>query len=179
MAQQKRKNQKGTTAFYLLLIAIGLVSVFLAFRRDGSDSLGDEFVANLGNQHVDKGQEHQAYNSIPPTSGPHFGSLAEWGVHTEQIPDELQVHNLEDGGVIIHYDPARLDGEILTKLQALVESRGQRHLILEPYTSPSLPSPIVLTAWSHLLKLEAFDEKKIVSFIKKYEGRDHHVRSAP
>lgn len=172
----QKKNKRGQTAFYLLLIAVGLVSVYLSFGRGGS-GLGDEYVASLGNQHVNEKEEHQAYNSTPPTSGPHLGSsVAPWGVHTEQIPDELQVHNLEDGGVIIHYDPARVDNETLKSLTDFGEGRGDRHLVVEPYVNPTLPSPIVLTAWTRLLRLEQFDREAIISFIKKYEGRDHHVR---
>ena len=44
------------------------------------------------------------YNSEPPTSGPHLPYIAPWGIHTRPIPNELQVHNLEDGGVMVQYN---------------------------------------------------------------------------
>jgi hypothetical protein len=53
----------------------------------------------LGNQHIDVPQTFDDYNSTPPTSGPHYGQLAAWGVHEQPLPNELQIHNLEDGGV--------------------------------------------------------------------------------
>ena len=51
--------------------------------------------------HIQPGQPHERYNSLPPTSGPHYPFTAPWGISSEPIPEELQVHNLEHGGVFI------------------------------------------------------------------------------
>ena len=60
---------------------------------------------DLGNLHILTPEEpHTPYNSEPPTSGPHLPYLAPWGIHTEPISKELQVHNLEDGGVMVQYN---------------------------------------------------------------------------
>jgi hypothetical protein len=47
---------------------------------------------------------HAPYNSSPPSSGPRFGGLANWGISSEPIPPEVCVHNLEDGGIVFAYD---------------------------------------------------------------------------
>ena len=47
---------------------------------------------------------HVPYNSDPPTSGRTCRTSRPWGVHTEPISKELQVHNLEDGGVMVQYN---------------------------------------------------------------------------
>lgn len=158
-----------------------LVVVFLlgGQRQGGGTSAQQgEFMQDLGNKHLkEKSDPHIPYNSVPPTSGPHVQYIHQWGVTDKQIPDELQVHNLEDGGVIIHYDPVRVDGATIEKLQTLTK-RFEDRLILEPYTKPPLPTPIVLTAWTRIEKLDSFDEKRITAFIDAYRGIDHHVRSA-
>jgi len=45
------------------------------------------------------------WNSSPPTSGPHYGQQAVWDFYDEEVPLAQTVHNLEHGGVVIHYGP--------------------------------------------------------------------------
>lgn len=180
------KKQYAPTLFSLLLMVVGIMGVLAAIIRERKtpeqlpsptpNNQTEEAFEDRGNTHiVDASDAHEGYNSIPPTSGPHVGSaIAPWGVHDKQIPDELQVHNLEDGGVIIHYDPVRVDGDTIEKLRA-VTNKYASQVILEPYTKPALPSPIVLTAWTRRLLLDALDEKRIEAFIQAYRGIDHHV----
>lgn len=151
----------------ILMVLIGLVAWIALRPRPGQS------VSSLGNRHIEKiGDSHEPYNSKPPTSGPHVGTIATWGVHTEQIPDELQVHNLEDGGVILHYDPDRVDTGTLGALTSLVK-RYPDKVILEPYAG--MDAPMVLTAWTKIDKLEGFNKARIKAFINAYRGIDHHV----
>ena len=74
----------------------------------------------LGNQHLPSGETlHVPYNTRPPTSGPHLPSIARWGLHTQPIPHELQVHNLEDGGVLVQYN-CRDCAALIATLEAIV-----------------------------------------------------------
>lgn len=152
------------------LLVVGLI-VWSATRPQPGETLPD-----LGNHHLTSLTEaHQPYNSKPPTSGPHRGDKAPWGISESQIPDELQIHNLEDAGVIVHYDPATVPTDTIKQLSDMVQPlylKG-RHVILEPYAG--LETPIVLTAWARIEKLPAFDQDKIQQFINAYEGIDHHV----
>ena len=45
------------------------------------------------------------WNSNPPTSGPHYVEWAIWNFYDEEVPLVKSVHNLEHGGVVIHYGP--------------------------------------------------------------------------
>ena len=116
---------------------------------------------------------HAAYNTSPPTSGPHTKEVPNWGVHTEPIRPELAIHGLEDAGVIVNYKPGT-DQAIIDRLAALVETY-EDEVILAPYED--LSHPIVLTAWRRIDRLDALDEARIKRFIDTYRGIDHHGES--
>lgn len=153
--------------FWMIPIILIVLTVWAATRPRPGES-----IAGMGNQHLTSVDEkHDVYNTSPPTSGPHLNQKAPWGVSDEQIIDELQVHNLEDGGVIVHYDPEKTDETTKSNLISLANSYADK-VILEPYAN--LETPIVLTAWGRIDRLEAFDEARITSFIAAYRGIDHH-----
>ncbi|OGL12845.1 MAG: hypothetical protein A3I17_09935 [Candidatus Rokubacteria bacterium RIFCSPLOWO2_02_FULL_72_37] len=123
-----------------------------------------------GNLHVaTETSPHEPYNSDPPTSGPHLPHIAPWGVHTRPIPRELQVHNLEDGGVVVQYSCDCPD--VVEKLGAIVR-RYDRQVILAPY--PGMASRIALTAWTRIDTMNELDEARVVRFVETYRGIDHH-----
>ena len=160
-----------------VLRGVGIVAVlaggFFAYRGLMQEYPG-RAVPTLGNQHVASvNTPHIPYNTRPPTSGPHLPDLAPWGIHDKSVSDELQVHNLEDGGVLVQYD-CRDCEELVTKLKAIV-SRYPDQVILAPY--PNLETRIALTAWGHIDTLDEVDEPRIVRFIEAYRGIDHHPRS--
>lgn len=153
-------------------IGAGIV-FFLAFYLWASHRPG-QFVKSLGNEHLQtEDQKHVPYNSVPPTSGPHLPVIARWGVHPEPISNELQVHNLEEGGVLVQYNCPQGCPDLLSKLRAIV-LRYDTQVILAPY--PGMDSRIALTAWSRIDRFDEFDEKRIVRFIQAYRGIDHHPR---
>lgn len=129
-------------------------------------TLPGEAVEDQGRTHIQPGESHPPYNSVPPTSGWHQGSDAEWGIHPEPIPNEIQIHNLEHGGVLIQYVPSA-DKALVDQLTAFVTRLREQpkycKLILAPY--PNLDKTIALTAWTRILKLEAYDENQLVGFI--------------
>jgi Protein of unknown function (DUF3105) len=128
-------------------------------------------VPTLGNKHLaTENEPHIPYNSDPPTSGPHFNYIAHWGIHTEPIPRELQVHNLEDGGVLVQYRCPAGCPDLVQKLAAVVTRH--RWVILAPY--PGMDHRLALTAWARIDKFDTFDEGRIARFIAAYEGIDHH-----
>jgi hypothetical protein len=129
---------------------------------------------DLGNAHIHLPSERTVeYNSDPPTSGPHLPYLAPWGVHAEPVQKELQVHNLEDGGVMVQYHCPAGCPELVERLTAVV-SRYHDQVILAPY--PGLKRRIALTAWTRIDAFDDFDESRIVRFIRAYRGIDHHKR---
>ena len=162
-----RQSQKLLTKASILGAVVLLISlvVYSAVRpRPG------KIIPDLGNQHIQPPAK-ATYNSFPPTSGPHYNGLAPWGIHKTPIPNELQVHNLEDGGVMVQYSCPVECPELIEQLTQIVE-HYDHNVILAPYRD--MNSRIALTAWNRLDTLDEFDESRIIQFIKEYSGLDHH-----
>jgi hypothetical protein len=190
-AAQKRRKQN------LLLIggvvvATVLVLALVGFNLRGQQPVaGEEAFSSQGNIHIDFGSVSPiAYNSTPPTSGPHYSNLVAWGVHDEPIQYEHLIHNLEDGGVVVYYQCPDECPEIVSQLRDLLNPYidAGRHVVLVPNdpewtvggSQPlhqEMAAVIALTAWQKLLNLEEVDGEAIRSFIDRYEGVDHHPRS--
>jgi hypothetical protein len=128
-----------------------------------------------GHDHIPgPGFPHAAYLSNPPTSGPHTPYVARWGVHEGPVPDEVLVHNLEHGGVVIGHRCTDCPA-VVAELKALAE--GYPLVVIAP--NPELPAPVVLSAWRHTLSVERLDEparKAIADFLSRHHGVDHHPR---
>ncbi len=175
--KERRKGKKQLQRFLSYLIGILLLAGagFWAYTNWETNPAG-EFIRSLGNRHITSSRVGlTTYNSDPPTSGPHLPSIARWGIHERPIPKELQVHNLEDGGVLVQYNCDRANQEcreLVDKLAKIV--RRYNHAILAPY--PGVSQKIALTAWTRIDKFNEFDEKRIVRFIDAYIDMDHHPR---
>jgi hypothetical protein len=153
------------------ILVVGGMGGWLYARARGP--MPGEFVPSLGNEHIPTAETpHVAYTSDPPTSGPHLPHIAPWGVHTRPISKELQVHNLEDGGVVVNYKPQCAD-QVQAALRTIVD-RYPNHVVLAPY--PGLDRCIALTAWTRIDKMDEVDERRVVRFIEAYRGIDHHPR---
>lgn len=141
------------------------------------DDLPGQPTPNQGSEIIEPDSDHDPYVTTPPTSGPHYVISADWGIHTEPIPDEVQVRNLAGGGVLIQYQPDASD-ELQTQLRDFVtELRGESgthcRLILAPYEG--LSTPIAVTAWARIDTLSEFDAERIRSFISAHMGKGPEV----
>ena len=109
------------------------------------------------------------YNSVPPTSGPHYSFRTAPGIYDSPVPDGLTVHAMEHGHVVIHYAP-RIRPEWLAALRKLAK-RHAGDVILTP--NPAV-SGIALTAWGRLDQMAAYDEARASAFIRQLRGRYDH-----
>src|SRR5207248_1121443 len=128
-----------------MIIAVFLVvgggALALYIREALKPKPPGELVPMMQTYHLGSGDEpHPTYSTDPPTSGPHIGSLADWGVHSVPITKEIQVHALEDAGVVINYRPD-LDKPTVDRLAALTKSYTDlivagsidNHVLMSPY----------------------------------------------
>jgi Protein of unknown function (DUF3105) len=191
IGRRSRRESSGWGGLGAIILLV-LFGLFIGgIPASAAASTGDQpgrAVPLLGNQHiVSPGTPHDPYNSDPPTSGPHVRWVAPWGVHKVPIPHEIQVHNLEDGGVVVQYKCLTPCPDLVAKLEALTKRRGLLampkarvnvqgppaiRLVVAPY--PTMKSTIALTAWGRIETLDRYDDAKILRFIKAYIGIDHH-----
>jgi hypothetical protein len=165
--RRMRRRQTWVIGGGIALLAVAVLG-FFGYRA--AATLPGAAVTELGNEHIPtEATPHVPYNTDPPTSGPHLPYIAPWGIHTSPIVKELQVHNLEDGGVIVQYNCECPD--LATKLADIVK-RYDKFVILAPY--PGMKSRIALTAWGRIDELEELDEQRVVRFIEAFRGIDHH-----
>ncbi len=188
--KRTRDSRKQTILVWGGLGIIILLTGFVVFQAVNPAGKPGTFVRDLGNFHISSVDEsHVPYNSVPPTSGPHLPSLWKWGISTEQIADPAQVHNLEDGGVLLQYDCSDGCPALQAKLTdfanrilsdaSLVNSRtGETHFILAPYAGIRQASggkPIALTAWTRIQYFDDVDVDAMMNFVRAYINVDHHV----
>ena len=133
-------------------------------------------VPGQGNEHIaDILTAHAAYNSEPPTSGPHVPYKVSWGVHSTPIPPELQVRHLEEGGVLLQYNCPEACPDLVQKLTEL--SRQYAPVLVAPY--PNMTGKLALTAWERMDTLQEFDEQRVKTFIEAYLGKPHFPAESP
>ncbi len=198
---RNRARDRVRRHIHTIVFAVGVILLILligrtAYRSGALRSLPGTPVPIQSNEHIPSvDTPHPPYNSLPPTSGWHVATLVPWGVHKTPIPNERQVHNLEDGGVLVQYNCEESNPEdsnpfVLslskhelrelqadcTALIAELEALAHRHefVIVAPY--PEMTHRIALTAWGRIQTLAAYDEAQVTAFISTYAGLDHHPR---
>ena len=109
------------------------------------------------------------YSTVPPTSGRHWGAWSDCGHYNHPLPDELIVHNLEHGNIIVSYNLVS-DAEVAA-LRAAVASipLAEEYAIVRRY--PAIPEGMVaLTTWGVLDRMEGVDPERIAKFFTDYPG---------
>ena len=133
-----RRNRQKLLRFGILsvlgLVALALIGGLLLTpglfpsSSDRQVLSAEERLKGPGDHHGEQTREHiseansfNAYNSSPGTSGPHWAIPAEWGIYSEPLPEERIVHNLEHGGIGIHYSES-LDGSSVAAIEEIVKA---------------------------------------------------------
>ncbi len=128
-------------------------------------AVGQEYPSQ-GQNHINPGSSHPAYNSNPPTSGPHYPQPANWGVYSSPLEDGQALHNLEHGGIWISYKD--IDDQTKRQLETIAKA-NPGSVILTP--RPTNDTKIALASWTRLEKLDSYDEGKILEFIRANKNK--------
>ncbi len=149
-------------------VAIVLVIGVLVARSFGVGESAGRYTGPGGGvgDHRTDGQAI-AYPSYPPTYGPHWPAPTTWGYHSEVVPDERALHNLEHGGVVASYN--NIPADTLAALQNLVstypkDKYGEVKLVIRPYDKIA-PGTLVLTAWNWIDELATYDDARVRAFL--------------
>jgi hypothetical protein len=173
----------------VLLVGVILI-VLVAIMGGAPNPNAGETQANDGGGHVDDGTDCRApaapcgadpYSSLPATSGPHWGTPANWGAYSTPQPESQLLHNLEHGGIVIWYDAELLTDDEVAELTSYVEGQvdtglgGRFKFILSPWGGEEdLGGALALTAWRQLRTLDAFDMDAVRGFADA-----NYLRHAP
>ncbi|MBA2713434.1 MAG: DUF3105 domain-containing protein [Rubrobacteraceae bacterium] len=103
------------------------------------------------------------YEQNPPVGGEHNPVWQNAGFYEKPVLEERAVHTLEHGAVWITYS-VDLPQDQIEELRRIVES--QDCLLASPY--PSLPAPVVASAWGRQLRLDSVDDPDLQEFIRTY-----------
>ena len=157
----------------LVVIALGYIGLQAMKSKPGAS-----VPVMASARHIQVGEQHEAYNSDPPTSGPHYAQPAQAGFYDEALPDETLVHNLEHGYVIIWYNCAGLSDSdcqtIKTQIKTVMDNAkpvtitGTKKLIAVP--RPNMGTLIALTSWGRIDKLNSFNEQEMAEFINDFRN---------
>lgn len=178
--RQLAANRKAKTTRYATIAIVAALMVLggalawgpisgLFNRGDAAAAQGQSFPSQ-GQQHINDGQAHEPYSTNPPTSGPHYQTPARWGIYDNPLPDESLVHNLEHGGIVIHYNCASGCPELVQQLKDLA-GQYRSKVVLAPRPNAQVPHRITLTAWTWLDGFNDFDAARIRGFIAAHKDK--------
>lgn len=144
-----------------------------AAAGEGCGSVIEEALDPQSGRHLLPGADVPPYRSDPPTSGAHFsGPLPPGGFRTEPLEPPAQVQFLEAGRALVQYRPGLVTTEELGNLQVLAVENDL--IVVAP--NPTVPAPVVATAWVHKMLCEDVDSEALASFAERHADRssDEH-----
>ena len=186
--RERRQNRRKFTRVFIglaiagiaLLLILGLILPMLGNLGSSADKVPEgpgKQIESDGRVHIDEGSEHPPYRTVPAASGWHYSqplAPVSWGIHTEYIPEEKRIHNLEHGGISVAYNCAERASDdcnqLVESLTSIVDRAREANLkvVMSPY--PGMPTKIALTAWTFIDAFDEFDENRIKDFINAHES---------
>lgn len=114
-----------------------------------------------------------SWNSYPPSSGRHYFQWVLWGNYTEPVPLIKEVHNLEHGGMIIHYGN-KVPKSDISQIDAFWQ-KDPTAMLVSPL--PKLGNKISMTAWTNWAECTRFNEKAFKAFQSafRYHGPESSI----
>lgn len=115
-------------------------------------------------KHVLPGAPEPSYPTDPPTSGPHrTGASTVVGVQSAPLDKATQVGILEEGGILL------LHKGLSAEDQRRLERQAGGDVRVAPY--PTLPGPVVATAWQKKLVCQGLDIEALKQFVRDFAGK--------
>jgi hypothetical protein len=157
------------------------------YHPDAACLVSVDTPALLPAQHVAIGSDI-AWDSNPPSSGPHFPIWAAYQAYTSPVPRGYYVHDLEHGAIVLLYkcDPDGGNGGIdCTTIQASLQQvsdalpddpvctalgEGVRvRVVITP--DPLLDVPVAAAAWGWTYRADCLDLPSLIDFARAHYGQ--------
>jgi hypothetical protein len=193
LAEERRKAEQHKAAQRRNLITIGIallvgalvVGLIVQQRKagdgsaasfgvaaDAADCLPVEHPKPLPGIHIQLNAKHRAYDSTPPTSGPHYPqpiAPIDPGFYSIAQTPEKVIHNLEHGNIVIWYNP---DAPEQTKsdIRAAV-NEVPSYTLATPYDNMKPGYNVALTAWGQLQFCKQVSKEVVDKFRTNYQGK--------
>lgn len=158
------------------LVVLAALAVFVLNNSSSTATLENERAIEpyasdpaVQRDHVD-GTAVQ-YTTNPPVGGNHWSRTATWGVQTVAPPDQALVHNLEHGGVVIWYDPAKVDAATVERLRTFtrtLQTVNFRVVLTPRATGIENGKAIAMTSWGYIMSLDGYDEGQLRGFFNSH-----------
>lgn len=182
-----RPKRKKTNKFYLAASVIIAVLVIAGFAVGGgifggsgrsvsiSTGSANQFVEGvgfqqelLGNAHVPTGNSVD-YNTLPATSGDHWATPTACGFYEDGVADEIIVHNLEHGNIVVSYNLAT-ESQV-DELQQAIDDIGLANIWGVTRFDSRIPEgQVAVAAWGVLDTMAGVDQERLGNFFETYAG---------
>ena len=117
-----------------------------------------------GNHHLLPGAPEPDYAADPPTSGPHDAGDPVTGLHAGPLSRPLQVTVLEVGGIVVQFRP-----DLAASARDSLAGLAGDLVVVAP--NPSLPAPVIATAWRRRLACRSVELATVRRFIADRKGK--------
>jgi hypothetical protein len=166
-AETRRHKRERTIYAAVAVVVVAIIGLlgWSAFRP--KPALPGVQYPDQGTEHIPRGKPHPAYNSNPPTSGWHYAETVAPGAYNNDVADEILIHNLEHGCIWVSYKDSK-DADLVAKLEGFA-AQYPTSVVLTVRSKND--SAIAVAAWRRLLKLEKYDEGRIVQFLKMFRNK--------
>jgi hypothetical protein len=133
-----------------------------------------------GQKMPDRGQTHVpegtrvTYEENPPTSGPHWPVWARWGFYRDPVPEEMFVHNLEHGGIVLLFNCPTPCPDVIRQLEALyptlpASKYGYPKVVVT--SNSRIKRRFALLAWTRLDEFDRLDRDRVVKFVQAWQDK--------
>lgn len=163
-----------TFAGIIVLLIGGMAGyIFISNRSNPDTPRPGVAQADKGSKHVEASKAAKS-STDPSTSGDHDTRPLPWQTYEQEVPDANTIHNLEHGGIYVTYRPD-LPLSQVSAIKALFfqpfskEKFTPSKVIVAPRATNS--APIVMSSWNRNMKLQVFDEAKMVEYYQRNVGK--------
>ena len=179
---KRRRTLRTVTWAAVIVVGIALVGGLVWFfsRSTTTVQAAGDVVPVSSRDHIPVGTDPGPYPSDPPAGGRHYPVTYDPGFYTPEAVQSLPkyyagylVHNEEHGYVIFWYncqaDPKINCTDLQNAIKQVINENNTFKVIGFPW--PSMKTPLAITAWGRILRLDNVDLPTMRAFYRTYVNK--------